>query len=236
MNMPVSDLHVAGAAEMRRAVAENVEHGVDWIKLYLNPSFRSATPTRPNFTHEELEAAVDEAHRAGKPVAAHVIGGQAVDDALAVGIDTFEHGLLMTDGQLERLARSGKWLVITQSIKLWNEDPAAASREDPIRAAILRLPRAARRLGVSFTLGTDTGHGLLHFEIACLVRSGIPPLDAIVAATGHAAKALNISDSTGTLEPGKRADLVAVRGDPLSDIDAMRDVVLVMKEGVTYGA
>ena len=235
-DMSVTDIHVDGPDKMRRAVKENIERGADWIKLFLNPSFRSATPTRPNFTRTEIDAAVDEAHRAGKRVAAHVIGGAAVDDALAAGVDTFEHGFLMTEVQLDRLAKTGGWLVLTQSLKLWAQDPAAAASDDPIRTAVLRLPRIARDLGVRFTLGTDGGHGLLHFEIACLVRAGIARMEAILAATTRAAEALGLASEAGTLEPGKRADLVAVRGDPLADIDTISDVVLVMKEGVTYRA
>ena len=99
--MSVSDLHVDSIDEMRRAVIANIERGADWIKLYLNPSFRSATPLLPSFPREMIQVAVEEAHRAGKRVAAHVLGGQAVDDALAAGVDTFEHGLLMSDAQLE---------------------------------------------------------------------------------------------------------------------------------------
>lgn len=232
VDMPVSDLHVTSVDEMRRAVAENLERGVDWIKLYLNPSFRSTTPLQPSFTREQIKAAVDDAHRAGAGVAAHVLGGQAADDAIELGVDTFEHGLLMTDEQLRRLADSGKWLVITQSIKLWNEDPATVRPDDAIRAAILRLPAAARDSGVRFTVGTDTGHGLLHFELQCLVRSGLSGLEAILAATKHAAAALRLSDAVGTLEPGKRADVIAVDGDPVADIAAMKNVSFVMKEGV----
>jgi imidazolonepropionase-like amidohydrolase len=232
LNMSVSDLHADGAAEMRRAIQENVERGADWIKLYLNPSFRSDTPTRPNYTRDEIAAAVDEAHRAGKRVAAHVLGGPAVDDALAAGVDTFEHCFLISDAQLEQLARAGKWLVMTQSLKLWPPDAAVA--EDPMRTAVLRLPAAARARGVKLTVGTDGAHGLLYFEVGCLVRAGLTPMDGIMAATAYAAEALGLSELIGTVAPGKLADLVAVAGDPLADVGALKNIAFVMKEGVIH--
>lgn len=234
VDMSVADLHVNSTDDMRRAVLANLERGVDWIKLYLNPSFRSPTPLQPSFTPEQIKTAVDEAHRAGKKVAGHVLGGRAVDDALAAGVDTFEHGLLMSDDQLRALAASGKWLVITQSIKLWNEDPSAVNADDPIRNAILRLPAIAKELGVPFTVGTDTGHGLLHFELACLVRSGLSPIEALLAATKDAAAALDLSSQVGTLEAGKLADVIAVEGDPAVDIGAVKNVTFVMKEGTVH--
>jgi imidazolonepropionase-like amidohydrolase len=140
----------------------------------------------------------------------------------------------MSDTQLETLARSGKWLVITQSIKLWGEDPATVNADDPIRNAVLRLPKKARELGVAVTVGTDTAHGLLSFELACLVRAGLPPIDAILAATTHAAAALGLDAECGTLEAGKLADLIAVDGDPTTDIGALENVAFVMKKGVVY--
>jgi imidazolonepropionase-like amidohydrolase len=233
VDMSVTDIHADGPAEVRRAVRENVKRGADWIKLFLNPSFRSDTPTRPNYTREEIAAAVDEAHRAGRRVAAHVLGGPAVEDALAAGIDTFEHGMLLTEPQLEGIARAGKWLVITQSLKLWPPDASPAG-DDPIRTAVLRLPGNARKLGVKVALGTDGGHGLLHFEIACLVRAGFPPMEAIMAATGRAAEAVGLADRVGTVAAGKLADLVAVTGDPIADIGALKGVVFIMKEGVVH--
>jgi len=234
-DMPVTDLHVDGPDEMRRAVRENVKRGADVIKLFLNPSFRSPTPTRPNFTREELTVAVGEAHRAGKPVAAHVLGGPAIDDALAVGVDTFEHAILITEEQLGQLADTGKWLILTQSTKLWQaEGSAAPESNDELRTALEKLPMLARDHGVKFAVGTDTAHGLMHFEIACLVRSGITPMDAILAGTKRAAEAIGMDGLVGTLEPGKLADAIAVKSDPLREIGALREVTFVMKEGVVH--
>ena len=124
--------------------------------------------------------------------------------------------------------------MITQSIKLWGEDPATVNADDHIRNAVLGLPRKARELGVAFTVGTDTAHGLLSFELACLVRAGLPPLDAILAATKHAAAALGLDADVGTLAAGKLADLIAVDGDPTTDIGALENVAFVMKKGVVY--
>ena len=232
LSMSVTDLHADGPEEVRRAVRENVERGADWIKLFLNPSFRSETPTKPTYSRAEIEAAVDEAHRAGKRVAAHVIGGPAADDALAAGVDTFEHGFLLTREQLDGLAKNGRWLVLTQSLKLWPPDATAA--DDPIRSALLRLPALARDAGVKVALGTDGAHGLLPFEVECLVRAGTAPADAIVAATSGAASAIGVEDRAGTLATGRPADIIAVTGDPLRDVTALKQTALVMKEGVIH--
>lgn len=233
ISMGVADTHVHGADGVRVAVRENVRQGADWIKMFLNPSFRSDEPLRPAFTRAEIDAAVDEAHRAGKRIAAHVLGGEAADDALDAGIDTFEHGMLFTEAQLERLATSGRWLVLTQSLKLWPPDASGTAPSDPIRDAVLRLPGAARRLGANVTLGTDGGHGLLWFEIASLVRGGFGPMEAIRAATSRAALALGLADR-GAVAAGRSADVIAVRGDPIADIAALESVAFVMKEGVIH--
>lgn len=232
MDMPVTDLHVDGPDEMRRAVRENVKRGADVIKLFLNPSFRSPTPLRPSFSREEIAAGVDEAHRAGRPVAAHVLGGPAMDDAIAAGVDTFEHAILITDEQLDQLAKHGRWLVLTQTQKLWQAEGSTPVTKDDMHRAVESLPRRAQAAGVNVTVGTDTAHGMLPFEVACLVRGGIPPMDALRAATSRAAEAIGFASEVGTLEPGKRADAIAVRGDPLSDIGLLGDVTFVMKEGV----
>ena len=234
LSMSVTDLHADGPDAIRAAVRENVERGADWIKLYLNPSFRSDAPTKPTYSRAEIEAAVDEAHRAGKRVAAHVIGGPALDDAIEAGVDTFEHCFLISEPQLERLARAGKWLVLTQSLKLWPPDAPAPGTEDPIRAAVLKLPKLARERGARITAGTDGAHGLLHFEVACLARAGLTAMEAIVAATRDAAEAIGLADRVGTVEAGKLADLVGVAGDPLGDIGSLANVTFVMKEGVIH--
>ncbi|MGH2451416.1 MAG: amidohydrolase family protein [Candidatus Limnocylindria bacterium] len=231
-DMPVTDLHVEGPDEMRRAIRENVKRGADVIKLFLNPSFRSPTPLRPNFSREEIDVAVAEAHRAGKRVAAHVLGGAAMDDAIDAGVDTFEHAILVSDAQLERLARGKRWLVLTQSLKLWQPDGAAApAMKDEMHLALEALPRKAREAGVRLTAGTDTAHGLLHFEAVCLARAGLSQLEAIQAVTARAAEALDVASEVGTLEAGKRADAIAVRADPLADVAALADVEFVMKGG-----
>ena len=237
-----------GVEEVRRAVRENILWGADVIKLMIT-SYAGRDPAKfqlgafnleSTFTREEIAAAIDEAHRMGKPVAAHVHGGPGLHWALEAGLDTVEHGGDITDEDLKLFLKTGAWLVFTLTVLF---DPIGLEKKHAWQVPIFREQVIARRervrrlvlkvaeAGVKYTIGTDARHGRFHLEMKYLVEFGISPMDAIVAGTRRAAEALRVSHQVGTLEEGKLADVISVKGDPLQDIRAMEQVGLIMKEG-----
>jgi imidazolonepropionase-like amidohydrolase len=243
-----------GVDEIRRGVRENFQRGADHVKIFatggvasagpssMGPRGATASPTLSAcvYTRDEIRAAVEEAERVGKYAAAHAHGGPGLRMAVEEGVATIEHGALATDDDIALMKERGVWLVCTFSIFLHAEGIEQGDGRNP---AIMEKLRAARRAvdetfprhlatGVRFALGTDAVHGQMPFEIETLVRLGVSPKDALLAATRWGAEACRVDAEVGSLEVGKRADLIAVDGDPLKDITAMRRVTLVMKDGV----
>ena len=155
---------------------------------------------------------------------------------------TVEHAALATDEDIALLIERRAWLICTFAIFM---HPSGIEGGDGQRPAIMEKMRWARRVvdeqfprhlasGVRFACGTDAVHGRMAFELATLVRLGVPPRDALLAGTRWGAEACRVDHLVGTIAPGKRADLIAIDGDPLADIGAMERVSLVMKDGVTY--
>jgi imidazolonepropionase-like amidohydrolase len=233
-----------GVDAIRRGVRENFARGADHVKLFATGGVSSPATTLnvAGYSREEIRAAVEEAERAGKYAAAHAHGGRGLRLAVEEGVSTIEHGALATDEDVALMIDRKAWLVCTLSILF---HPDGIERGDASRPAIMEKVRSAREVvtrnfprvlasGVRFAVGTDSMHGLMSFELEMLVRFGVSPKDALVAATRRGAEACRVEREVGTLEPGKRADLIAVDGDPLADITAMRRVVLVMKDGVVH--
>ncbi|MGQ0572444.1 MAG: amidohydrolase family protein [Armatimonadota bacterium] len=242
---------VNGVDETRRAVRENILWGADLIKLMVT-SFGGRDPAKwqerafdlsPTLTRAEIAAAIDEAHRMGIPVAAHLHGGPALRWALEDGLDTVEHGGFVTEDDIELFLESGGWLVFTLTV-LFDPSGLPGHRTysvEPFRRQLLERQERTRRLlpkvakaGVNFTVGTDGRHGKFHLELRYLVELGLSPMDAIVAGTRRAAEALRVDDRVGTLEAGKLADIISVPGDPLQDITALQRVGLIMRSGRRY--
>jgi imidazolonepropionase-like amidohydrolase len=172
-------------------------------------------------------------------VAAHAHGGPGIRVALEEGVDTIEHGALLSDDDVELLKDLGRFLVCTFAI-LYHPD--GIERTDRHNAAIwekvvsLREQEAVRfrrilASGVRYAAGTDSMHGLMWFEMATLVRFGADPMDALRAGTAWAAQACRVGEQVGTLEAGKTADILAVDGDPLRDIEALARPTLVIQGG-----
>ena len=233
-----------GVDDVRRGARENLRKGADHVKIFVTGGVSSpgTTPTSSAYTREEIRAAVEEAERVGTYAAAHAHGGPGLRLAVQEGVRTIEHGALASDEDIALMIERGVWLICTFSIFM---HPTGIEQGDGQRAAIMDKVRWARRVvsenfprhlasGVRFACGTDSMHGLMPFELQTLVRLGVSPHDALLAGTRWGAEACRIDGEVGTLEPGKRADLVAVDGDPLKDIAALERVSLVMRDGVIY--
>jgi imidazolonepropionase-like amidohydrolase len=233
-----------GVDEVRRGVRENLRRGANHVKVFVTGGVSSPgnTPTASAYTREEIRAAVEEAERVGTYAAAHAHGGPGLRLAVEEGVATIEHGALASDEDIALMIERRVWLICTFSIFM---HPTGIEQGDGHRPAIMEKVRWARRVvgenfprhltsGVRFACGTDSMHGLMPFELQTLVRLGVSPRDALLAGTRWGAEACRIDGEVGTIESGKRADLIAVEGDPLRDIAAMRHVRLVMKDGVIH--
>ncbi|HVD76805.1 MAG TPA: amidohydrolase family protein, partial [Vicinamibacteria bacterium] len=235
---------VDGADNVRHAVREQVKYGADWIKYYSDRRYfmkDGALHSWVNFTDEEAKALVDEAHRLGRKVAAHAIGRDGIESALKAGADTIEHGDGLDDELLDLMVRRGVYWCPTIFVGAYVAEGRAAAGA-PIWKTMVDLERQAfgkaLRKGVKISYGTDAG-GYAWTEnqakeFAYMVRYGMTPLQAIHSATSVAAALLGQEANLGSVEPGRYADIVAVKGDPLADITELERVSFVMKGGVVY--
>jgi imidazolonepropionase-like amidohydrolase len=221
---------VSGVEEARRAVREQIGNGADLIKVYADWRY-------PTLTGEELRVIVEEAHKARRTVAAHATTPQGIRNAVEAGVDSIEHGTHAERATLELMKQKGTWLVPTlgQGLDLLanakdekTRDFAKQSVEDGRKTL-----QMARDLGVKIASGFDPFEARMQganaHEIAALAQAGLGNLGAIRAATLHAAQLVGLE--VGSLEAGKLADVIAVAGNPLSDIKALESVRFVMKAG-----
>jgi imidazolonepropionase-like amidohydrolase len=227
-----------GVGDMRKAVREQLKRGVDVIKIMVSGgmSTRGSRPDSQEFATEEIQACIDEAHRAGRPVAAHIHGGTGLRVAVEAGVDTVEHGIMITEDDVKLLAERGTWLVITHGVG----EAAAADPGTPdfYRAKInrvlegsLAVRKWASQYGVKVAVGNDTNHCRMDMEMGALLGAGWRPMQALQALTLRGAELCGLDRDLGTLEAGKLADVIAVAGDPLADRSALLRVRLVMKGG-----
>ena len=239
----IPNVVVDGPDAMRKAVREEIKHGADWIKLAATGGVMSAAddPRAQAFTDEELRAAVDEAHRHGRKVTVHAIGAGGIKATLRAGVDCVEHGLLIDAEGIAMMKERHVPLVPTIYVLdyIIEEGERTGIPADRIakarglQAERDRAIRAAFAAGLTIAFGSDTifPHETANREFARMVRLGLSPMGAIKAATANAARVLGIDEDVGTLEVGKRADLVAVPGNPLADVTALESVSFVMKDG-----
>lgn len=233
---------VDGVEQARLAVREQVAHGADWIKYYSDRGYYyggdGVLHSRVNFTDEEAGAIVKEAHRLGHKVAAHAIGSDGIAAALRAGVDSVEHGFGLTDALMDRMIDRGVYWVPTVAVGAYVAPGRGGNWVKMVQTEKLAFERALQK-GVKIVFGTDAG-GFdwtklnQAREFKYYVDYGMTPQQTIQTATLRAAELLGWQDRIGTIEPGKRADLVAVEGDPLQDITLLEQVSFVMKEGVVY--
>jgi imidazolonepropionase-like amidohydrolase len=226
----------SGIDQIQAAVRENLSAGADLIKIYITGTLRGPEGIPSYFSKEEIQTAVDEAHRVGIPVATHCIGGIGFEWALETGIDVIEHGYFLTDREIDLLVKSDRWLVMTPSTfftdaRIQTLPPNLIDGHLRQRDEVAQRMRAAIKAGIKFAVGTDGMHGGLAQEIQYLVDFGATPSQALMAATCHAAKVCGLEESIGTLEPGKFGDIIGVKGDPLEDIGALKRVKTVVSRG-----
>jgi imidazolonepropionase-like amidohydrolase len=232
-----------GVDQVRHVVREQLKYGVDVIKIAASGGVfsRGDQPGAPQYTVEELRAAVDEAHAQGRKVAAHAHGTRGIKNAILAGVDSIEHGSFLDDEAIAMMKAHGTWLVAD----IYNDDYILGRGEElHIPREFLEkertLGRAQResfakavKAGVKIAYGTDAGvypHGDNGKQLATMVKWGMTPAAALRAATGKAAELIGRAD-VGVVEPGRFADLVAVEGDPTKDVAVMEKVPFVMKGG-----
>jgi imidazolonepropionase-like amidohydrolase len=229
-------------ADLRKAVRFNVKYGADVIKFCASGGVMSLADEvdTPQLTRDEMTAVVDEAHRLRKRVAVHCHGDRAAIDAIEAGVDSIEHGTFLRDETLEAMKANGVFLVPTLLVqhqlggRLDRLPPELALKARQAVEAAPAMVRRALAIGVKIALGTDSGvcrHGINAREMRLLVDAGMSPLAALRSATSVNAKLLGLGSQIGTLEAGKRADVIALAGDPGEDIRAAEKVVFVMKDG-----
>ncbi len=236
---------VHGADEGRQAVRLDVKYGADVIKMCASGGVLSLGDdvAAPQLTDEELTAIVDEAHRLKRKTAAHSHGDLAARSAVKAGIDSIEHGSFLSDETLTLMKTKGTFLVPTCMAGQWTGGklerfpPAIAAKAKAAFAAHDEMFRRAVKNGVKIAFGTDSGvspHGLNAQEFGFMVDLGMSPAAALKTAGPNAAELLGLADRIGTLEKGKEADIVAVPGDPLTNIHATEKTLFVMKGGQVF--
>ncbi len=243
--MPKGAQIVDGPVEARKATREQLEHGADWIKVYMTHRSwvdrQGRLVSQPTLTLEELQAIVDEAHGWGKKVACHAYNGIGLQRALDGKCDSIEHGLEISDAQIKQMLRQGTWYCPTLVPYYQNWAPAdtPSGKRDRARVATheITFPKALRA-GVKIVFGTDMG-GIpwdqpMAKEFTVMAKFGMTPMDAIQSATSRAAEMLNSKGDLGIVAAGAYADLIAVSGDPLQSIQELGKVRFVMKDGEIF--
>jgi imidazolonepropionase-like amidohydrolase len=223
---------------------ENIKYGADLIKFMATGGVLSEgdNPALAQYSPEEMKAIVDTAHGLGRKVAAHAHGAGGIKYAVLAGVDSIEHGSYINDEGIQLMKQHGTYLVPTISLGDWLLENYQKLGLTPNMVEKMKtvLPIARQNVahafqsGVKVAFGTDAAvypHGMNAREFAVMVKLGMTPLASIQAATVNAADLLGWSDRVGTLEAGKFADLIAVEGDPLSDVRLLESVKFVMKGG-----
>ena len=236
-----------GADEVRKAAREELRAGADWVKLMATGGAGSPTERAEDvqMTLEELRAGVEEAHKKGKFAYAHVSCAEGARLCIEAGVDSIEHGLMLDEDNIHQMKAKGLFLVPTLGVyhKLVERGEKKQVPEFMYQKALQVVKRhgesfrKALAAGVKIAAGTDSGgywydmgESLL-WELEIMHKEGMPPMECLKSATSRAAECLRMTDSLGTVEAGKLADILIVDGDPLTDLSAIRKTWMVFKEG-----
>ena len=241
----VGDGVADGIAEVRHKVRQNIKYGADLIKICATGGVLSKgdDPQASQYTLEEMQAIVADAHRLGRKVAAHAHGAQGILWASKAGVDSIEHGSYINDEAIAEMKKNGTYLVPTLYLEDWQIEKGSLpqfyhQKMVDVSAVAKSNIKHAIEAGVKVALGTDAAvypHGLNAHELDVYVNQmGMTPLAALQTATVNAADLMGWSRKTGTLEAGKWADIIAVGRNPLEDVRVLQDVTFVMKGGVVY--
>lgn len=240
-----------GPDDCHRAAREVLRDGADLIKIMTSGGIGSEKdhPRHPQFTVDEVKAITEEAHRVGRRVASHAEGEAGVKIAILGGVDSVEHGFFLDEESVQMMLNRNVYFVPTLCLvevyKKALERPydMPSWRLKKQEECIDAMPKSfmmAYKAGVKIAAGTDyfgpplRAHGDNADEAITMVKYGMKPLDAILAATRNAAECIGVQGTVGTVERGKLADIIGVQGNPLEDITVLRKVEFVMKEGKTY--
>lgn len=245
LDMPKGAQLVDGPVEARKAARQQLEHGADWIKVYMTHRSwvdkEGKLVSQPTLTVEELKAIVDETHGWGKKVACHAYNGIGLQRALEGGCDSIEHGLEITDAQIAQMKQHGTWYCPTLAPYYGDWAPAdtPGGKRDRARAAVHEISfRKALQAHLKIVYGTDMG-GIpwtepLAQEFGRMVSLGMTPMAAIQSATVRASEMLDMKGEIGVVVAGAYADIVAVSGDPLKDVGELEHVHFVMHNGAVF--
>jgi imidazolonepropionase-like amidohydrolase len=250
-NLLPYEFHIHGQAvadgipAVQHQVRENIKYGADVIKIGATGGVLSKgdDPQASQYTLEEMQAIVADAHRLGRKVAAHAHGAQGILWASEAGVDSIEHGSYLNDEGIAMMKKKGTYLVPTAYLVDWmqhygNLPPIYQQKMKDVSAVEKQNAIKAIKAGVKVALGTDAAvypHGLNAHEVDVYVNQfGMSPLAAIQTGTINAADLMGWTDKIGTLEPGKWADIIAIDGDPLKDVKILQHVPFVMKSGIVY--
>ncbi len=242
LDLPMTLQVVDSPWAARAAVREQIAHGADWIKLYAAYQFKFTEDGKmdvpPTFTADEVNAIVDEAHRRGHKVSCHAFGGEGLHNCINAGVESIEHGVDLDDGEIKQMIQKGIYLLPTlYHYQLDREENEKKYHGHSVAEVSERSFAKAVAQGVKIAFGSGAGpfpHGSQTKEFWYMVKFGMTPTQAILAATTGAAQLMGWQDRIGSLEAGKFADVVAVTGDPTTDVTELERVKFVMKGGQVY--
>jgi len=239
---------INGISDARKAVRQQYKNGADLIKITATGGVLSVAKNgeNPQFKEDEIREIVSTAYDYGMHVAAHAHGAEGMKRAIVAGVRSIEHGTLMDEETIELMIKKGTYYVPTISAGEFVANKAKIEgyypdivrpKAEKIGPQLKNTFKKAYKAGVKIAFGTDSGvsyHGENAKEFSYMVEAGMSPIEAIFSATKTAADLLEKQDVLGTIEKGKFADIIAVRGNPLQKIEVLENVVFVMKNGKTY--